>query len=145
VPRLQIIGRLSLLRVHELGTKYGPPSDQIDVEVVVQFQGSPSRAFGFKLRDDSRGPAREGMLGLLRDGFNHGWIVGIDYDITEGHNNGVLMRVWLTKPPPPPGGGVIVGSELPAEVLARRSRPARRARVARTRRPARRAARRRRA
>jgi hypothetical protein len=141
VPRLQIVGRLSLLRVHELGTKYGPPSDQMDVEVVVQFQGSPNRAFGFKLREDSRGPAREGMLGLLRDGFNHGWIVGIDYDITEGHNNGVLMRVWLTKPPLPPGGGV---PPIATEVLARRSRPARRARGAGTRRAARGAARRRR-
>jgi hypothetical protein len=123
VPRLQIVGRLSLLRVHELGTKYGPPSDQIDVEVVVQFVGAPSRAFGFRLRDDSRGPAREGMLGLLRDGFNHGWIVGIDYDITTGKSNGVLMRVWLTKPPPSPGGGVVVAA-TPA-VPARRSRAAR--------------------
>jgi hypothetical protein len=132
VPRLQIIGRLSLLRVHELGTKYGPPSDQIDVEVVVQFHGSPSRAFGFRLRDDSRGPAREGMLGLLRDGFNHGWIVGIDYDITTGHSNGVLMRVWLTKPPPPPGGVVVAGtSTIGAEVRARRSSTARSGRRAR--------------
>jgi hypothetical protein len=134
VPRLQIIGRLSLLRVHELGTKYGPPSDQIDVEVVVQFHGSPSRAFGFKLRDDSRGPAREGMLGLLRDGFNHGWIVGIDYDITTGHSNGVLMRVWLTKPPPPPGGVVVAStSTVGAEVRPRRSSAARSERRARRR------------
>ncbi|HKZ03924.1 MAG TPA: hypothetical protein VJU81_00515, partial [Methylomirabilota bacterium] len=114
MPRLQVIGRLSLLRVHELGTKYGPPSDQIDVEVVVQFHGSPNRAFGFRLRDDARGPAREGMLGLLRDGFNHGWIVGIDYDIAEGKSNGVLMRVWLTKPPPSPGGGVVVAAPIAA-------------------------------
>lgn len=134
MPRLQIIGLLSLLRVHELGTKYGPPSDQIDVEVVVQFHGSPSRAFGFRLRDDSRGPAREGMLGLLRDGFNHGWIVGIDYDITTGRSNGVLMRVWLTKPPPRPGG-VITGSASTAvtAVRARRSRAARTGRGSRRR------------
>lgn len=130
MPRLQIVGRLSLLRVHELGTKYGPPSDQIDVEVVVQFQGSPSRAFGFKLREDARGPAREGMLGLLRDGFNHNWIVGIDYDITTGHSNGVLMRVWLTKPPPPPGGGVVVASAPLVAGVARRARAGRAARRA---------------
>ena len=128
-----MIGRLSLLRVHELGTKYGPPSDQIDVEVVVQFQGSPNRAFGCRLRDDARGPAREGMLGLLRDGFNHGWIVGIDYDITEGKSNGVLMRVWLTKPPPPLGGGVVVTAPLAAEAARRSRAPAARRRAPRRR------------
>ena len=95
---LQVSGQLSLLRVHERGSKYGPPSDQIDVEVVVQFRNRPNEAFGFQLRDDAEGPAREGMLGLLRDGFNHGWTVTIDYDIAPGHQNGVAVRVWLTKP-----------------------------------------------
>ena len=96
---LQVSGQLSLLRVHDRGSKYGPPSDQIDVEVVVQFRNRPDDAFGFQLRDDAEGPAREGMLSLLRDGFNHGWIVTIDYNISAGHHNGVAMRVWLTKPP----------------------------------------------
>jgi len=111
---LQISGQLSLLRVHDRGSKYGPPSDQIDVEVVVQFRNRPSDAFGFQLRDDAEGPAREGMLGLLRDGFNHGWIVTIDYDISPGHHNGVALRVWLTKPP----GGM--GPVLDPTVSARR-------------------------
>jgi hypothetical protein len=102
---LQVSGQLSLLRVHDRGTKYGPPSDQIDVEVVVQFRNRPNDAFGFQLRDDPQGPARGGMLGLLRDGFNHGWNVTIDYDIATGHHNGVAMRVWLTKPS---GGGPVI-------------------------------------
>ena len=98
--RLNLSGQLSLLRVHDRGTKYGPPSDVIDVEVVVQFVGQPaSKAYGFQLRTGADGPARGGMLDLLRDGFNHGWIVNIDYDISAGHNNGTIMRVWLTKPP----------------------------------------------
>jgi hypothetical protein len=95
---LQVSGQLSLLRVHQRGSKYGPPSDQIDVEVVVQFRNRPNEAFGFQLRDDAEGPARGGMLGLLRDGFNHGWTVTIDYDILPGQQNGVALRVWLTKP-----------------------------------------------
>ena len=108
--RLNLSGKLSLLRVHDRGTKYGPPSDQIDVEVVVQFVGRPADAFGFQLRDDSNGPAREGMLGLLRDGFNYSWTVNIDYNIAAGKKNGTIIRTWLTKPPrrPPPvvtGGG----------------------------------------
>jgi len=113
---LQVSGQLSLLRVHERGSKYGPPSDQIDVEVVVQFRNRPNEAFGFQLRDDAEGPAREGMLGLLRDGFNLGWTVTIDYDIAPGHQNGVAVRVWLTKP----AGTGPVGPVLDPLMSARR-------------------------
>ncbi len=94
-----VSGQLSLLRVHDLGTGYGPPNDEIDVEVVVQFVGDTTRAFGFQLRNDDNGPARRGMLDLLRDGFNNDWHVWIDYDAAAGQNNGVAVRVWLTKPP----------------------------------------------
>jgi len=94
----QVSGRLKLLRVHDKGTKFGPPSDQIDVEVIVQFFERPNEAFGFQLRDDSQGPAREGMLGLLRDGFNHGWTVTIDFDRVTGHRNNKAIRVILTRP-----------------------------------------------
>src|SRR3954464_11775074 len=94
----QVSGRLRLLRVHDKGTKFGPPSDQIDVEVIVQFFERPNEAFGFQLRDDSQGPAREGMLGLLRDGFNHGWTVTIDFDRVAGHVNNKAIRVVLTRP-----------------------------------------------
>jgi hypothetical protein len=96
-------GQLSLLRVHDRGTGFGPPSDQLDVEVVVRFVGPSPRSFGFQLRSDANGPAREGMLGLLRDGFNHGWTVNIDFDIQPGKNNARIIRVWLTKPPRPTG------------------------------------------
>ena len=90
-------GQINLLRVHDRGTAYGPPSDQIDVEVVMQFAGKPADAFGFQLRTDANGPARQGMLDLLRDAFNHGWIVSIDYEIAEGKHNGQIIRVWITK------------------------------------------------
>lgn len=95
-----VTGKLTLLRVHDRGTKYGPASDRIDVEAVVQFAHRPTEAFGFQLRNDANLPAREGMLGLLRDGFNHGWTVGIDYrrDTAAGKRNGVAFRVWVKKP-----------------------------------------------
>ena len=91
-------GHLNLLRVHDRSTKFGPPNDQIDVEVVIGFQNRPNDFFGFQLRQDANAPVREGMLGLLRDGFNHNWIVNVDFDQQPNHHNSVLFRVWLTKP-----------------------------------------------
>ena len=37
-------GKLTLLRVHDVGTKYGPASDQLDVEVVIQLNTKPGQA-----------------------------------------------------------------------------------------------------
>jgi hypothetical protein len=115
---LNLSGQLSLLRVHDRGTKYGPPADQIDVEVVVQFAGRPNDAFGFQLRDDANGPARDGMLALLRDGFTYGWVVHIDYEITPPRKNGVILRVWLTRPAghgPVHGPGGVLGRATTAK------------------------------
>ena len=92
-------GTLSLLRVHEVGSGYGPPSDSIDVEVVTQFQGDTADAFGFQLRTDSNEPVRQGMLDLLRDAFNNNFIAHIDYNTPPGKHNGIIIRVWVTKPP----------------------------------------------
>ena len=92
-------GTLSLLRVHEVGSGYGPPTDFIDVEVVAQFVGDTADAYGFQLRNDSNEPVRQGMLDLLRDAFDHNWIVHIDYNTPAGKHNGIIVRTWLTKPP----------------------------------------------
>jgi hypothetical protein len=93
----QASGKITLLRAHDVGTGYGPPSDFIDVEVVIQLDTRPGNSMGFQLRNDDNRPAREGMLNLLRDAFNNDWTVTIDYEIDEGDNNGVIRRVWLTK------------------------------------------------
>jgi hypothetical protein len=94
---LNTAGRLTLLRVHDRGTRYGPPGDQLDAEVVVWLDTEPGRAFGLRLRNDAQRPAHAGMLDLLRDGWNHGWTVNLDYEIDPGKDNGMILRVWLTR------------------------------------------------
>jgi hypothetical protein len=74
---LQSTGKLTFLRVHDVGTAFGPPTDRIDVEVVMKLSSQPDRAMGFQLRNDGNRPARQGMLDLLRDAFNHNWTVKI--------------------------------------------------------------------
>lgn len=90
-------GKLTLLRIHDVGTRYGPPSDEIDVEVIIRLDSVPTKAFGFQLRDDGNRPVREGMLHLLRDAFNNDWTVTLDYYAEPGRNNSILFRVWVTK------------------------------------------------
>jgi len=90
-------GRVTLLRVHDVGTRYGPPTDQIDVEVVIWLDSQPGKAFGFQLRSDAYYAAHQAMLDLLRDAFNNNWAVTIDYNEVPGRRNSVLFRVWLTK------------------------------------------------
>lgn len=94
---LESKGRITFLRVHDVGTGYGPPSDYIDVEVVVQLDSQPGKAFGFQLRNDNYLPARQGMLDLLRDAFSNNFPVLIDYNITPPKNNGVIIRVAVVK------------------------------------------------
>lgn len=90
-------GRISLLRVHDVGTGYGPPSDSIDGEVIVQLDTEPGRAFGFQLRKDDTLAARRRLLDLLRDAFNNDRTVAIDYRRT-GLTNGTLIRASVLSP-----------------------------------------------
>lgn len=85
-------GRITLLRVHELGTGYGPPTDHIDAEVIVWLDSEPEKAFGFQLRADDRRRAAKGMLAVLRDCFNHDRPVRIDF-IRSGCRTGRIIRV----------------------------------------------------
>lgn len=97
-------GKVTFLRVHDVGTGFGPPGDQIDVEVVFQLDTQPLKSFGFQLRNDAERAARQGMLDLLRDAFNRGWTVIVDYNIDDPvhDNNGVAIRVALTGNQPEP-------------------------------------------
>ncbi|MDJ0618015.1 MAG: hypothetical protein QNJ63_14935 [Calothrix sp. MO_192.B10] len=93
----QSSGKLTLLRVHNVGTKYGPPADQIDAEVIIRLNSQPGKAFGFKLRQDSNALVHQGMLDVLRDAFFRNTNVTIDYDIESGKKNGRIIRVWVSK------------------------------------------------
>jgi hypothetical protein len=97
-------GKLTLLRVHDVGTGWGPPNDSLDVEVIIKLDSRPDEAYGFQLRDDGNRPVRQGMLDLLRDAFEKGSRVSIDIDIGPGRKHARLFRVWVE---PQPGGGPI--------------------------------------
>ncbi|MEU5884163.1 M64 family metallopeptidase [Spirillospora sp. NPDC047279] len=86
-------GRITFLRAHDVGTRFGPPDDQIDVEVVVKLDSEPDKAFGFRLRADDDEGARQGMLDTLRGAFNRNRPVVLDYRRAAGLDNGLLLRV----------------------------------------------------
>ena len=90
-------GNITFLRVHDVGTGFGPQTDFIDVEAVIKLNSDPDKAFGFQLRNNDERVARQGMLDLLRDAFNNNFKVFIDFDIDPGKNNGVIIRVALTR------------------------------------------------
>lgn len=92
-------GKITMLRTHDVGSKFGPPTDQIDVEAVLQLDTKPGMSFGFQLRNDNQRITREGMLDLIRDAFRNNWTINIDYSITPPKKNGVIIRVWVEKNP----------------------------------------------
>jgi len=96
-PILAATGKLTLLRVHDLGTGFGPPTDFIDVEVVIGLDSQPGKFFGFQLRNDANRNAHRDMLNRLRDAFKNNRTVTIDYRSKAGKTNFVLFRVYLSK------------------------------------------------
>jgi|GEM_PF-6661918 len=90
-----VTGKLAFLRVHDVGTGFGPPSDFIDVEVVCGIK-QVIGGFGFKLRNDTNALAHTGMLNLLRDAFDADTAVNIEFLIDPGEFgkvNGTIIRV----------------------------------------------------
>jgi photosystem II stability/assembly factor-like uncharacterized protein len=88
-------GRITLLRVHDVGTRFGPPSDSIDAEVIVMLDTEPEKAFGFQLRADADEEARLGLLDELRDAFNKSARIRLEYTRT-GCRTGTVFRVIRT-------------------------------------------------
>ena len=100
---LNTSGKIKMLRVNEVGDRFGPPADFIEAEVIVQLeQQTGDTASGFKLRADANQPVRQGMLDLLRDAFNNGWRVHFDHEVPAGKAKGTIVRVWVTKDAAPP-------------------------------------------
>jgi hypothetical protein len=85
-------GQLTFLRVHDVGTGFGPPIDPIDGEVVVKVDSEPAKAFGFQLRTDAGEATHRGMLDLLRDAFRRNRPIRLEY-VKTGIHQGVIFRV----------------------------------------------------
>ena len=85
-------GLITLLRVHEIGSGYGPPDDFLDAEVIVWLDTEPETAFGFQLRDGGNLPDAQGELKTLRDAFNANRRVRLEF-IRTGCRTGKIVRV----------------------------------------------------
>ena len=94
---LEKTGKVVFLRAHDLGTGYGPPNDALDVEAVFILNAIGQGAYGFQLRNDANLPARQAMFSLLRDAFVNNLPVTADYLIDTGKQNGVAIRIALTR------------------------------------------------
>jgi hypothetical protein len=94
---LEKTGKIVFLRAHDLGTGYGPPTDQLDVETIFILNAIGDGAYGFQLRNDQYLPARQAMFNLLRDAFINNFNVTADYLIDPGKINGTAIRVALRR------------------------------------------------
>jgi hypothetical protein len=118
---LEKTGKITFLRAHDLGTAYGPPNDQLDVEAVFMLNNMTSGAYGFQLRNDDNLPARQAMFSLLRDALVNNLPVTADYMIDTGKQNGIAIRIALTPAPgrilhPVVSGPAIQGQALAAPI-----------------------------
>jgi hypothetical protein len=94
---LEKTGKIVFLRAHDVGTGYGPPNDQLDVEAVFILNSLGEGGYGFQLRNDDNLPARQAMFSLLGEAFAHNFTVIADYLIEPGRINGTAIRVALIR------------------------------------------------
>ncbi len=85
-------GRITFLRVNDIGTGYGSPVEFLDAEVIIQLDTQTGKSFGFQLRTGDKEEARFGMLKVLRSAFGANRTVAIDY-LRNGAQNGLIIRV----------------------------------------------------
>ena len=91
-------GQITYLRAHALGSGWGPPTDFIDVEIIVKLDSQPGKAFGFQLRDNNSDTSlRKAMFDILLKAYKNNWPVTIDFYLDPGKNNGIVHRVQLSK------------------------------------------------
>jgi photosystem II stability/assembly factor-like uncharacterized protein len=88
-------GRIDFLRVHDVGTGYGPPTDFLDAEVVVRLDSDPRNAFGFQLREGTDEAKNAAMLSGLQSAFTRRTPVTLEY-VRTGFRIGRIIRVAVT-------------------------------------------------
>jgi hypothetical protein len=129
---LEKTGKIIFLRAHDLGTGYGPPNDQLDVEAVFILNAIGDGAYGFQLRNDDKLPARQAMFGLLRDAFVNNLPVTADYLIDPGKKNGIAIRVALIRSQIVPQPPVVLGQGISGKAVAAASAAGKAGATART-------------
>ncbi len=95
-PLINTAGKIKLLRVHDLGTGFGPPTEFMDSEVIVRLQSDMNRTLGFQLRPGPFLSERKKMFSILRDAYCEEKVVTIDY-VQTGNKTGIILRVWIKK------------------------------------------------
>ncbi|MGA8027242.1 MAG: hypothetical protein WB992_08845 [Bryobacteraceae bacterium] len=85
-------GKVTFLRVNEVGTGFGSPIEFLDAEAIVQLDTQPGKSFGFQLRTDKQEADHLGMLEVLRSAFHANRTVDIEY-LRNGAQNGLIIRV----------------------------------------------------
>lgn len=96
---LATTGAVEWIRVNQVGTGYGPPTDFIDGEVIFKFKNRNKR-FGFQMRNNENLAVAQGALSLLQESMRKAkWKVEIDYNDCGGNNHTLgAYRVRLIRP-----------------------------------------------
>ncbi|HEX6044593.1 MAG TPA: CARDB domain-containing protein [Pyrinomonadaceae bacterium] len=89
---LSVTGKVTFLRVNDVGTGIGSPTDFLDAEAIVQLDSQPGRSFGFTLRNGVDLADHGAMLDLLRSAFGQDRTVRLEF-IRTGLKNGRIIRV----------------------------------------------------
>lgn len=86
-------GILTMLRAHEIGSGFGPPTDFIDAEIIFQLTGQPGFTYGLNLRADGKEASHRAMLDLLRDAFNSARRIRVEYSVNSPTTGRVIRIV----------------------------------------------------
>jgi bacillolysin len=89
-----VAGKITLLRVHDLGTGYGPITDFLDSEVIVRLDTAPDTALGFQLRHGAFLAERKQMLSVLQQALENTKKIAICY-VEKGPKTGNILRVYI--------------------------------------------------
>lgn len=93
---LAVDGVVTFLRVHDVGTGYGPSNDFLDAEVIVSLDSTPDKRFGFQLRSNDNQLVAQAMLNMLQQAYDRGYRIRLEYFQEPGKTNNRLFRViWF--------------------------------------------------